>query len=86
MPCKETLEEIRDMWVRLIIYTAGKSRPEIHGAQLTRGGELLTFVWLLMAHKMLRDSGERRIELINARSAPSLELFYALDFPHQRTN
>ncbi|KAM3253524.1 hypothetical protein ACQJBY_047547 [Aegilops geniculata] len=79
--CREALEEIRDMWVRLIVYTAGKSRPEMHAAQLARGGELLTFVWLQMAHKMLGDAGEHIIELINTRTAPSLEILYAFDFP-----
>ncbi|XP_039778205.1 uncharacterized protein LOC120645488 [Panicum virgatum] len=62
-PCKETLEEMRDMWVRIIIYAAGKSRPETHATQLARGGEFLTFIWLLMircswrTYKELRDDG-----------------------------
>lgn len=49
-PGKEALEEIKDFWVRLTIYTAAKSQPEIHAAQLARGGEPLTFVWLQLAH------------------------------------
>ncbi|KAM0892529.1 hypothetical protein ACQ4PT_025681 [Festuca glaucescens] len=63
-PCKETLEEFRDLWIRLVVYIAGKSSPELHAAQLGRGGELLTFLWLHMAHYGLGDVG-RRIELTN---------------------
>ncbi|XBH75085.1 hypothetical protein VPH35_101902 [Triticum aestivum] len=53
----ETLNEMRDLWTRLLIYCAGKSRAEMHAAQLSRGREFLTFAWLLMAHKELGDVG-----------------------------
>jgi len=59
------LEEIRDVWTGIIIYVAAKSRPEMHAAQLARGGELLTFVWLLLAEYKLGDSGGVRLELTN---------------------
>ncbi|KAK3122715.1 hypothetical protein QOZ80_8AG0617180 [Eleusine coracana subsp. coracana] len=61
--CKETLEELRDIWIRLLIYAAGKSRPQMHAGQIARGGELLTFAWLIMLHCSVGDSGMRRIEL-----------------------
>lgn len=61
--CTEAhLLEIQEAWIGLLIYAAGKSRPEVHAAQLARGGELLTFVWLLMAHHQLGDVADR-IEL-----------------------
>ncbi|KAF8694625.1 hypothetical protein HU200_038154 [Digitaria exilis] len=59
------LEEIRDVWIGIIIYVAAKSRPEMHAAQLARGGELLTFVWLLLAEYKLGDLGGVRLELTN---------------------
>ncbi|OEL32603.1 hypothetical protein BAE44_0006378 [Dichanthelium oligosanthes] len=75
-PSKEALEEIKDVWVRLIIYAAAKSQPEIHAAQLARGGEPLTFVWLQLAHYNCGDFGFSRIELTRDRSKHSI--FYVL--------
>lgn len=46
-----TLHDIQDMWMWLITYAAAKSRPEMHAALIARGGEPLTYVWLLLAHK-----------------------------------
>ncbi|CAL4982258.1 unnamed protein product [Urochloa decumbens] len=82
-PCKETLEEMRDMWVRIIMYAAGHSRPETHAAQLARGGEFLTFIWLLMAHKNLGSSVTFPVDLISPPTTfgPLTDVrFYAFDF------
>lgn len=82
-PCKETLEEMRDMWVRIIMHAAGRSRPETHATQLARGGEFLTFIWLLMAHKNLGSSVAFPIDLISPPSTfgPLTDVrYYAFDF------
>ncbi|KAL4625581.1 hypothetical protein ACB092_05G036700 [Castanea dentata] len=43
-------ELISHVWVEILCYSASKCRWSHHAQQLTRGGELLTHVWLLMAH------------------------------------
>ena len=44
------------VWVELLSYAASRSRGNAHVQQLSRGGELLTFVWLLMAQFGLREA------------------------------
>ena len=43
------------VWVELLSYAASRSRGNAH-VQQRSGGELLTFVWLLMAQFGLRES------------------------------
>ncbi|XP_030528824.2 uncharacterized protein LOC115739736 [Rhodamnia argentea] len=38
------------IWVELLSYAASHCRAETHAQVLSKGGELVTFVWLLMAH------------------------------------
>lgn len=43
-------ELVSDVWVEMLCYAASKCRWNHHAQQLPRGGELVTHVWLLMAH------------------------------------
>ncbi|KAM5587509.1 hypothetical protein ABKV19_006113 [Rosa sericea] len=38
------------VWVELLSYASIKCRPIVHAQQPSRGGELMTFTWLLMNH------------------------------------
>ena len=38
------------VWVELMSYAAINCRPNVHAQQPSKGGELLTFIWLLMNH------------------------------------
>jgi hypothetical protein len=51
------LKEVVSMWVPLLVYAAGKSSSKEHARRLSMGGDMLTFVWMLMAHRMLGDIG-----------------------------
>ncbi|EOA12927.1 hypothetical protein CARUB_v10025906mg [Capsella rubella] len=60
---------LRKVWVELLCYAASHCKATEHVAQLTRGGELLNFVWLLMAHFGLADQfqinkGDARAKLV----------------------
>ncbi|GMY04878.1 hypothetical protein FCV25MIE_00116 [Fagus crenata] len=43
-------ELMSHVWVEMLSYAANQCRWNLHGQQLRRGGELLTHVWLLLAH------------------------------------
>ncbi|XP_021284262.1 uncharacterized protein LOC110416573 [Herrania umbratica] len=38
------------VWVELLSYAATQCKASSHAQQISKGGELITFVWLLMAH------------------------------------
>ncbi|MBA0763684.1 hypothetical protein Gotri_013107 [Gossypium trilobum] len=41
---------ISKVWVELLSYAATQCRPSAHVELIGKGGELITFVWLLVAH------------------------------------
>ncbi|KAL6961396.1 hypothetical protein U1Q18_039164 [Sarracenia purpurea var. burkii] len=47
---KKMWEVIFKVWVELLCYAACRCRAYTHGAQLSKGGQLITLVWLLMTH------------------------------------
>ncbi|KAI7999883.1 hypothetical protein LOK49_LG09G01755 [Camellia lanceoleosa] len=71
----EKLEEgkkwviISKVWVELLSYAASRCTAHAHAEQLCRGGQLITFVWLLMSHLGLENQfqiseGHERATLI----------------------
>jgi hypothetical protein len=62
-------ELVSHVWMEMLCYAASKCRWNHHAQQLTRGGELLTHVWLLMAHLGITEQfqiskGHARVKLI----------------------
>uniref|UniRef100_A0A7N2MWC8 DUF4220 domain-containing protein n=1 Tax=Quercus lobata TaxID=97700 RepID=A0A7N2MWC8_QUELO len=47
---KKKWEIIKGVWLEMLIHAASQCRGRYHAQQLRRGGELLTHVWLFMAH------------------------------------
>ncbi|KNA03359.1 hypothetical protein SOVF_209970 [Spinacia oleracea] len=48
-------EIMSKVWVEMLSYAAIHSSARSHLAQLSKGGELITFVWLLMVHLGFRE-------------------------------
>ncbi|CAL5387133.1 unnamed protein product [Camellia sinensis] len=46
---------IVDVWLEMLCHAASQCKGRLHAQQLRQGGELLTHVWLLMAHFGLTD-------------------------------
>ncbi|KAF7843595.1 Disease resistance protein [Senna tora] len=62
-------ELICRVWIEMLSYAASQCRWSYHAEQLTGGGELLTHVWLLMAHLGITEQfqisqGHARVKLI----------------------
>ncbi|KAG2666285.1 hypothetical protein I3760_15G051000 [Carya illinoinensis] len=43
-------EVISRVWVEMLSYASNHCRPNAHAQQVSRGGQLINLVWLLMAH------------------------------------
>ncbi|GMJ06017.1 hypothetical protein like AT5G45530 [Hibiscus trionum] len=57
------------VWVELVSYAASHCRANTHAAEVSKGGQLITFIWLLMAHFGLGEQfqineGHARAKLI----------------------
>ncbi|KAG7943567.1 hypothetical protein I3843_15G047600 [Carya illinoinensis] len=47
---EEKWEVISRVWVEMLSYASNHCRPDAHAQQVSRGGQLINLVWLLMAH------------------------------------
>jgi len=47
---KKMWEDIQDVWVEMLCFSAGRCRGYLHAKALGKGGEFLSYVWLLLFH------------------------------------
>uniref|UniRef100_A0A0D9XHR8 DUF4220 domain-containing protein n=1 Tax=Leersia perrieri TaxID=77586 RepID=A0A0D9XHR8_9ORYZ len=52
-------EVIKGVWVEMLCFCASRCRGYLHAKSLGAGGELLTFVWLLLLHMGMEPLAER---------------------------
>ncbi|XP_031282925.1 uncharacterized protein LOC116141580 [Pistacia vera] len=69
----EVWEMISQVWVEMLTYAASRCQWKEHGQQLTKGGELLTHVCLLMAHIGLSDQFQIQKDYINRLDSSVLD-------------
>ncbi|CAO2152705.1 unnamed protein product [Urochloa humidicola] len=54
-------EMVARVWMEMLTYAAGKCKGTTHMHQLARGGELITMVWLLMAHMGIGNVYQKKL-------------------------
>ncbi|TVU10482.1 hypothetical protein EJB05_44016, partial [Eragrostis curvula] len=70
-------EVIQGVWLEMLCFSAGRCRGYLHAKALGAGGELLTYVWLLLSNMGMETFAERlqRVELSsgggNTAASPS---------------
>jgi hypothetical protein len=74
---KKMWKVIEGVWVEMLCFSASRCRGYVHAKSLGTGGQLLTYIWLLLARMGMETFPERmqRIEISNkggSSSAPSL--------------
>jgi hypothetical protein len=50
---------IQGVWVEMLCFSAGRCRGYLHAKSLGKGGEYLSYVWLLLSHMGMETMAER---------------------------
>ncbi|KAI7979876.1 hypothetical protein LOK49_Contig228G00004 [Camellia lanceoleosa] len=74
---KNRWEIMSNVWLDLLLYVATRCGANAHAEQVSKGGELVTSLWLLVSHFGL---GEQMGEQISASSIPGLRKWISASF------
>ena len=47
------------MWVEMLCFSAGRCRGYLHAKSLGKGGEFLSYVWLLLLHMGMETMADK---------------------------
>uniref|UniRef100_A0A452XPB1 DUF4220 domain-containing protein n=2 Tax=Aegilops tauschii subsp. strangulata TaxID=200361 RepID=A0A452XPB1_AEGTS len=56
---KKMWRVMQGVWVEMLCFSAGRRRGYLHAKNLGKGGEYLSYVWLLLSHMGMETLAER---------------------------
>ncbi|TVU33929.1 hypothetical protein EJB05_15745, partial [Eragrostis curvula] len=80
----ESLQDLVKAWHGVVVYAAAKSRGSEHAKKLSMGGELLTFLWLHLAHHSLGDLGILQPKLVQLHEPMEFSIFRIFQREYER--
>ncbi|RLM70075.1 uncharacterized protein C2845_PM17G11710 [Panicum miliaceum] len=82
----KTWRVIQGVWVEMLCFSAGRCRGYLHAKSLGKGGEYLSYVWLLMSYMGMETLSERMQRMEVQEAAEEEEAWRQSRRPYISTN